>query len=126
MRRPLRLEPPSTTYHVTSRANRRAAIFVDDEDRQRFFEHSAANTGSLPLFLPSIAEELPEKYDAKNKGTPRPYMNVPFRPAGRLANYPCGKADFACSESPSLGCLTALRAITDTKQPVNRKKILCR
>lgn len=36
MTRPLRIELPDAIYHVTSRGNRREAIFVDDEDRQRF------------------------------------------------------------------------------------------
>jgi putative transposase len=36
MTRPLRLELPDAIYHVTSRGNRQDAIFVDDEDRQRF------------------------------------------------------------------------------------------
>ncbi len=36
MTRPLRFELPDAIYHITSRGNRRDAIFVDDEDRQRF------------------------------------------------------------------------------------------
>jgi putative transposase len=36
MARPLRLEFPSAVYHVTARGDRREAIFLDDEDRQRF------------------------------------------------------------------------------------------
>lgn len=36
MARPLRLEFPGALYHVTSRGNARAAIFVDDEDRGTF------------------------------------------------------------------------------------------
>lgn len=36
MSRPLHLEHPNAIYHVISRGNRRDAIFVDDEDRQRF------------------------------------------------------------------------------------------
>jgi REP element-mobilizing transposase RayT len=36
MTRPLRIELPDAIYHVTARGNRREAIFVDDEDRQRF------------------------------------------------------------------------------------------
>jgi hypothetical protein len=34
MARPLRIEFPVAVYHVTSRGNRRADIFVDDEDRE--------------------------------------------------------------------------------------------
>jgi len=33
MARPLRIEFPGAVYHVTSRGDRREAIFVDDEDR---------------------------------------------------------------------------------------------
>ena len=33
MSRPLRLEYPHAIYHVTARGNARAAIFIDDEDR---------------------------------------------------------------------------------------------
>lgn len=36
MARPLRLEFPGALYHVTSRGNARAAIFVDGEDRGTF------------------------------------------------------------------------------------------
>jgi len=36
MTRPLRLEFPGALYHVTSRGNARAAIYVDDTDRERF------------------------------------------------------------------------------------------
>ena len=36
MARPLRLEFPGAVYHVTSRGNARAAIFLDDEDRPIF------------------------------------------------------------------------------------------
>lgn len=33
MSRPLRIEFPGTVYHVTSRGDRREAIYRDDEDR---------------------------------------------------------------------------------------------
>ena len=36
MARPLRLEFPGASYHVTSRGDRREAIFEDDIDRQAF------------------------------------------------------------------------------------------
>jgi putative transposase len=36
MARPLRLEFPGALYHVTSRGNARADIFVDDKDRKTF------------------------------------------------------------------------------------------
>jgi REP element-mobilizing transposase RayT len=36
MSRPLRIEYAGAHYHVIARGNRRDAIFVDDEDRQRF------------------------------------------------------------------------------------------
>ena len=36
MSRPLRLEFPGAIHHVTARGNARGAIFLDDEDRQRF------------------------------------------------------------------------------------------
>ena len=35
MARPLRIEFADAVYHVTSRVNRREAIYRDDEDRQR-------------------------------------------------------------------------------------------
>jgi putative transposase len=36
MARPLRLEFSGAVYHVTARGDRREAIFLDDQDRQRF------------------------------------------------------------------------------------------
>ena len=36
MARPLRIEFPGAVYHVTSRGDRREAIFDDDEDAQGF------------------------------------------------------------------------------------------
>jgi len=36
MARPLRIEFPGATYHVTSRGNRQQSIFVDDADRELF------------------------------------------------------------------------------------------
>lgn len=36
MSRPLRIQFPGALYHVTSRGNRRAMIFLDDEDRALF------------------------------------------------------------------------------------------
>jgi REP element-mobilizing transposase RayT len=36
MARPLRIEFPGATYHVTSRGNARGNIFTDDADRQKF------------------------------------------------------------------------------------------
>ena len=38
MVRPLRIEFPGAVYHVTSRGNAKQAIFIDDEDRGRFFD----------------------------------------------------------------------------------------
>jgi REP element-mobilizing transposase RayT len=38
MARPLRIEFPGAVYHVTSRGDRREAIFVDDEDRHALLE----------------------------------------------------------------------------------------
>jgi putative transposase len=38
MGRPLRIEYPGALYHITSRGNERKAIFLDDEDRERFLE----------------------------------------------------------------------------------------
>jgi hypothetical protein len=39
MTRPLRLEFPGAIYHVTSRGNAQAAIFLDDEDQQQFLKN---------------------------------------------------------------------------------------
>lgn len=36
MARPLRIEYPGALYHITSRGNRRAQVFTDDEDRRKF------------------------------------------------------------------------------------------
>ena len=36
MARPLRIQFPGALYHITSRGNAQAAIFLDDEDRKRF------------------------------------------------------------------------------------------
>jgi putative transposase len=36
MARPLRLEFPGAIYHITARGNAQAAIFLDDDDRDRF------------------------------------------------------------------------------------------
>ena len=38
MSRPIRIEFPNALYHVTSRGDRREAIFEDDEDRQIFLQ----------------------------------------------------------------------------------------
>jgi len=38
MARPLRLEFPGAVYHITSRGNGRAAIYLDDEDREAFLK----------------------------------------------------------------------------------------
>ena len=38
MSRPLRLEFPGALYHLTSRGDRREAIYEDDEDRISFLE----------------------------------------------------------------------------------------
>jgi len=38
MARPLRIEFPGATYHVTGRGNRQAAIFDNDDDRRLFLE----------------------------------------------------------------------------------------
>jgi putative transposase len=41
MARPLRLEFPGAIYHVTARGNAQAAIFLDDDDRDRFLRKLA-------------------------------------------------------------------------------------
>ena len=38
MARPLRVQFPGATYHVTSRGNERRPIFRDDRDREKFLE----------------------------------------------------------------------------------------
>jgi hypothetical protein len=38
MARPLRIEAPGATYHITSRGNERRDIFQTDEDRQAFLK----------------------------------------------------------------------------------------
>ncbi|OGR45377.1 MAG: hypothetical protein A2X35_03800 [Elusimicrobia bacterium GWA2_61_42] len=37
MSRPLRIEYPGAVYHITTRGNRRAQVFLDEEDRRIFF-----------------------------------------------------------------------------------------
>jgi len=37
MARPLRIEYPGAVYHITTRGNRRAQVFLDEEDRKIFF-----------------------------------------------------------------------------------------
>jgi len=41
MARPLRLEHPGAIWHVTARGNRREAIYLDDDDRNRFLRRLA-------------------------------------------------------------------------------------
>jgi len=41
MARPLRLEHPGAIWHLTARGNRREAIYLDDEDRDRFLRRLA-------------------------------------------------------------------------------------
>jgi hypothetical protein len=38
MPRPLRIEYEGVLYHVMHRGDRREAIYLDDEDRERFLE----------------------------------------------------------------------------------------
>ena len=38
MSRPIRIEFPNALYHVTSRGDRREAIFEDDDDRRAFLQ----------------------------------------------------------------------------------------
>ncbi len=51
MARPLRIEFPGATYHVTSRGNRQADIYADDEDRHAFLQllASALQRGQAKL-----------------------------------------------------------------------------
>ena len=42
MARPLRIQAPGLTYHITSRGIRRTSIYLDDEDRRRFLAILAA------------------------------------------------------------------------------------
>ena len=45
MARPLRLEYPGALYHVTSRSDRRASIYLDDDDRRQFLKVLAGVIG---------------------------------------------------------------------------------
>jgi REP element-mobilizing transposase RayT len=47
MARPIRIEFEGALYHVTSRGDRREAIFEDDADRERFLELLAQVTGDF-------------------------------------------------------------------------------
>lgn len=42
MARPLRIQGPGLTYHITARGVRRTSIYLDDDDRQRFLTLLAA------------------------------------------------------------------------------------
>lgn len=51
MARPLRLEFPGAVYHITARGDRREAIFLDDEDRQRFIHLLGSEVGQQRWLL---------------------------------------------------------------------------
>jgi REP element-mobilizing transposase RayT len=51
MSRPLRLEFAGALYHVTSRGDRREAIYEDDADREMFIEVLAAVVGDFNWVL---------------------------------------------------------------------------
>ncbi len=51
MTRPLRLEFSGAVYHITARGDRREAIFLDDEDRQRFIRLLGRETGQQKWLL---------------------------------------------------------------------------
>lgn len=46
MPRPLRIEYAGAHYHVTSRGDRREAIFLDNEDRAEFLRIRRSNSGN--------------------------------------------------------------------------------
>ncbi len=54
MARPIRIEFCGALYHVTSRGDRREAIYEDDEDRSRFLEILAACRASLGTGCKSV------------------------------------------------------------------------
>ncbi|MFO0123854.1 MAG: transposase [Inhella sp.] len=53
MARPLRIEFPGAIYHLTSRGDRREAIFVDDEDRQLFLDVLAQGCRRMDACVPA-------------------------------------------------------------------------
>lgn len=56
MARPLRIQRPDLTYHVTARGNARGRIFVDDVDRCRFLEILAETAASHALMIHSYCQ----------------------------------------------------------------------
>lgn len=51
------------------------------------FTVSIAAASYLLLFLPSMAEELPDKYDEDNEAMPLSYMRVPFKPGWQVGTF---------------------------------------
>jgi REP element-mobilizing transposase RayT len=51
MPRPARINFPNATYHVTSRGNGRARIFVSDDDRNRFIQQLRDNLDTHAVVL---------------------------------------------------------------------------
>ncbi len=56
MARPLRIQRPNLTYHITSRGNNRARLFLDDVDRIRFLEILEDTVTSFALLVHSYCE----------------------------------------------------------------------
>jgi putative transposase len=58
MARPLRIEFADALYRVTSRGDRREAIFEDDEDRDRFLSVLAEVVGRYNWVCQSIGTRI--------------------------------------------------------------------
>jgi hypothetical protein len=58
MARPLRIEFAGALYHITSRGDRREAIFDDDEDRERFLAGLGEVVGRYNWVCQSIGTRI--------------------------------------------------------------------
>jgi cyanophycinase-like exopeptidase len=61
MVRPLHIEFAGALYHITSRGDRREAMFEDDEDRQRFLAVLGEVVARSNWVCQSIAQDCGEK-----------------------------------------------------------------
>jgi REP element-mobilizing transposase RayT len=58
MARPLRIEFSGALYHITSRGDRREAIYEDDEDREVFLSAFCLMTNHYHLVIETVESNL--------------------------------------------------------------------
>ena len=80
MARPLRVEFPGAVYHVTSRGNARADVFLRDDDRQRFLGQLAHHLELTGVVL--YAYVLMDNHFHLLVRTPRANLSAPSRKPG--------------------------------------------